>query len=254
MGLGWFIFFGFIGTYINKTYTEFGDSIGILYLFGVGISIPLYFYLRNKLLKEVSFLRLRSFISGVISWILTAFIIALISNIVSPDIYGSISRSITKEFKSISTSVNAFKKEDEMLWTLFVENPSTNSEIKNNLRILEKSISLYKSKDSVVLSAYNNFLSILSDAEKEYPNKTKDYPIKSKMATSLIDTYVALSNSVQNKFIAMHNYCNALLENNTNSNLLWSTVLNAQEVLESNQVKFLQANKTLSDINATLKN
>ena len=251
-GWGWYILAAFVGYSIDKTYAEYGDSKGILYLLGIGLSILIYFYFRNKLLKEVSFLRLRSFISGVISLILTSIVIGLTANLVAPDIYGSVSRSITKEIKNISSSLNSFKKEDETLWSFFVDEPSTASEYKNNIRILEKSIPLYKSKDSVALFAYNKLFTILNDAEEKYPNKMKQYPMTSAMVSSVINSYTEFSIAMQNKFIALQDYYNAHLENNPSVNSFWNKVLITQEELESKQAKYLQASNKFSESQTTL--
>lgn len=83
-GWGWYILAGLVYTSVGKEYSYLGEQKGILTAFGGIVCIPIYFYLRNKVFDEMSAINTRSFISGFISFLITACLVVALAKIIAP--------------------------------------------------------------------------------------------------------------------------------------------------------------------------
>ena len=181
----------------------------------------------------MSVLKTRSFLSGFISYIITALLITGLAGLIAPNIISEVSKNISRESDKIITSINSFKKDDALLWDLFIDEPSTRNEVINNIKILDKSVPLYHYKDSIALSAFNSIYTIISDAENKNPIEMKNYPLKSDLILSLQQSYTNLATNTYNKFSTLKNYYNALLSDKGDIDVLWNQCEDAQNKLES---------------------
>jgi tetratricopeptide (TPR) repeat protein len=84
-GWGWYALAGIVFISIGKQYSSaLSIQKDILILFGTFISVPLYFYFRNKVFDEMSAIKTRSFISGLISYFITAVLVTVLAVIIIP--------------------------------------------------------------------------------------------------------------------------------------------------------------------------
>ena len=81
-GWGWTLLLGLIFYAIAYEYNSMGNSMGLLYLIGVCTSIPIYFYFRNKILKVKTSPIYHSFKAGLISYLITALIVAILASLI----------------------------------------------------------------------------------------------------------------------------------------------------------------------------
>jgi hypothetical protein len=80
-GWGWYILFGFLTVVFNKYYNVTDTNAPIAYIIGITISLFLYFYLRKNFFTTFNKPWLRSFLSGIISYFIGAFIMGFLSRI-----------------------------------------------------------------------------------------------------------------------------------------------------------------------------
>jgi hypothetical protein len=231
-GWGWYILAGIVSLSINKPFPGTELKHSITYLLGVSFSILMYFYFRNKVFRNYNKFTLRSTFSGLISYVLTVFFVAAVAsfgNVLSSDILSTVSKNISSHTQKVSSKINEFKKEETLLWEFFVDEPSTDNEISNNIKIIEKSIPLHKTVDSIALATFTSIHNTISEAEKNYPERMKLFPINSEMLLTIIDKLKKLSSTTINKFTALKSYYNSELNGKTNSDELWESYLIAEE-------------------------
>jgi len=240
-GWGWIVLAGLLNIGLTKSYPSNSTSSSIIYLSGIIFSILAYFYFRNKIFKNYNKYILRSFYSGLISYILSIAFIAVVAsfvNIMTTDILISISQKIKYETDEISSTISNFQKEDALLWDFFVDEPSTDNEIKNNIKIIEKSVPLYNTKDSIALLTFNKIHKIIAEAEIQNPEKMSVFPITSQMMSLLISRYKDFSESVQVKFETLKNYYNSVLEDNSETDNRWDLYVLALNQLEESEKNY----------------
>jgi hypothetical protein len=170
---------------------------------------------------------------------ITALLVAGLAIFIKPDVISDVSKSISIESEKIISSMNSFKKDDALLWDLFIDEPSTRNEVINNIKILDKSVPLYHYKDSITLSAFNSIYTIISNAENKSPIEMKNYPLKSDLILSLQESYINLSTNTYNKFTTLKNYYNALLSDEGDIDALWNQCEDAQNKLENSQSTYV---------------
>ncbi|MGD8307649.1 MAG: hypothetical protein PVF17_13410, partial [Ignavibacteria bacterium] len=76
-GWGWYILAGIVSMSINKSFPGTETKHSIAYLLGVSFSILIYFYFRNRVFRNYHKYILRSTYSGLISYVLTVFFVAV---------------------------------------------------------------------------------------------------------------------------------------------------------------------------------
>jgi hypothetical protein len=202
-------------------------------------------------LNEISKLITRSFLSGLISFIITAFLVAGFVNLITPNVINEVSKAILVESNKNLVLLKTVKKDESLLEDLFINNPSTRNEIINNIKILEKSNSLYNSKDSIMLSVYNSIYSIIYDAEKKYPNEMINYPYKLDFIVSIRESYNIFASNTYTKLNALIKYYNALLTDKKDKEILWNNVVQADSDLNVSQAKFLSLSNKFKEIQET---
>ena len=82
IGWGWILLLGLIFSAIGQVYHNIGDLIGVLYLIGIITGIPIYFYFRNKVLRVTTSAIFHSLKAGLISYLITAVIVAIVANLI----------------------------------------------------------------------------------------------------------------------------------------------------------------------------
>lgn len=122
-GWGWYILVGLIFMSIQKVFKGYGEINGIeiqtiLTLSSLFISLFVYFYLRNKILLSIKKVKLRSFISGTISFISTSIIIGLLANILVANFHTKNGNKevfdLHKNRESIEIDVNILESLNEL--------------------------------------------------------------------------------------------------------------------------------------------
>jgi len=233
-GWGWFILAGIISSTILRAYPGSEVKHSITYLLGVSFAIIIYFYFRNRVFRNYHKYTLRSFYSGLISYVLTIFFVGVVysfSSALSTDILTTVAKKVEYETKGISTTISEFQEKDTQLWSRFVEEPVTEDDIENNLDIIDKSIPLYKNKDSVALSTFSKIHQIIEEAESKDPKRMNIYPITSKMTASLYSNYKNYAVSMQSKFRTQKDYYLAVLDDNLDEEQYWEVYAKTYERL-----------------------
>lgn len=183
-GWGWAIL-GWL--YINPTATKNltrvmdDDSVRILQLFGVVVSLSLYFLFRQKILLRVQKRWLRSFLSGIIAFTLTFLANTAVSEFLP--LHGSgtqssqpqpldrnVSNILDTELSQLKSYLTTFAKKDKALWERLTSEPNSKQEIRSNISLLDQLIPLYQQKDSIMPATYQKIV----DAFESSPSwKTK---------------------------------------------------------------------------------
>ncbi|MDR3668666.1 MAG: tetratricopeptide repeat protein [Ignavibacteriaceae bacterium] len=97
-GWGWYIIFGIMFTSLGKIYSNPSGTTSFLPSLGAIISVVIYFYFRNKVLDEMSAINTRSFLSGLISLVISSILVAILAGIIAPS--NSVSDKAQEFFKS----------------------------------------------------------------------------------------------------------------------------------------------------------
>ena len=252
-GFGWYILMGIVYIGIKGTYKNLGDSVYSLCTIGEILSIPIYFYFRNKILKELSQQITRSFIAGLISFFITAIIVAVIASYMQPNIMREVNNKIKDETRKSKIVMDSLVLEDSKLWEFFTDEPSTENEIRNNIKILDRAIPIYKSKDSTLMAMIDNVNSVIIDANNRYPEIMSKYPITTEFLIKVRNKLIIFAQDTQQKYITLKNYYYAYLENNNNVDEYYKIFSKAQADLETSNSEYLNASKEFQDImkNAT---
>ena len=237
-GWGWYILAGFIFTSINKYYKNLNELTFVLEIIGIAIALSLYFYFRNKILKEISNIRLRSFLAGIISYILSAITVALVANFITPNINSTITNSISIHTDELKSIIQSYRKEDDTIWKDFIDEPKTNSELEQNIDVIDKSLLFYKNNDTLVIKTLSAIKNNIVNAENNYSTQMANYPINSSVLLSLINQYKIFSEKTNSKLVWQKNYYASIINNSGNSNEIWDNYVNAENEMENARQKY----------------
>lgn len=146
--MGWIVIGGIVGTGIDKYYKDFGDNQSILYLSGVFLSIIIYFYLRNNILKRISNINLRSTLAGLIAWLVSGLAVGILAYLLVPNTVedANVAKVLDSEIKQMKEYLYGFASKDKKLWGIYNDEPTTTEEINTNIMVLNNLIPLYKEK------------------------------------------------------------------------------------------------------------
>lgn len=189
----------------------------------------------------------------LVSFAIIALIFLLkvpITNLFSSDYISILNKNILREGKDLSTFYDNFNREDSTNWQKFIPVVESEYDARINLRIVERSIPLYKTKDSVTLGVYNNIYKYLIEAEEQYPQEIINYPLNSKIITSVIKDYENYSDATFEKLNAMIEYHKNVFESTANAEQLFN-----KYNLTENKLDLLRKNYqvTLNKFNEGIK-
>lgn len=247
-GFGWYILGGLVYLGIKQTYKNLGDTAYTLASIGIILSIPIYFYFRNKILNELSQQITRSFLAGLISVILTASTIPVIAYFMQPNIMREVTVKVKAETEKSKVGIDSFLKEDNNLWEFFTDEPTTENEFRNNIKILDKAIPLYKTKDSIVMVMLDNVNSAIIDANNRYPETMSKYPTTSEQLIKLMNKLKIFAQDTQKKYITLKNYYNAHLEDRNNVDEYYEIFSKAQADLDASSKEYETTAKEIQEI------
>jgi len=254
-GWGWIVVGGLLSYQINNFYKEsLGDNRNILVIIGIPLSILIYVYLRNKVFINTKVDRQRSFVSGLISVFVGWSVIVLMAGLLKPSVFIDTSNYISFEMEKLTSVVSKFQKEDALLWEFFIYDPETENDVKNNIKIIDKSIPLYRSKDSVAAVLLNNIYISVLKLEKQHPNELKTNPQLSESISSIIDNLKIMASASQRNLSLLKDYYIAWLNNSDDIEELYNDYNKSELELEDIQQKYMNSiSEFVNSINSRKK-
>ena len=236
-----------VGTSIEKYYKDYGDNQSILFLSGVFVSIILYIYLNNKGLEKIKGELKRPIIAGIIAFMLTMFVVNALAYFFFPSIESMLYKKINTENKIASSKMNELLKEYSIIWISYVDEPTTNDDLMNNINIIDKAIPLSTKKDSIFQTTYSNIYEVLIDAQKKNPKIKEKFPGYAELLLDAIKEDKINQEKTIQSFITQKKYYNSILMKQNNSDELYDLYVKTQDELNSSTNRLaLLANKLKS--------
>jgi len=221
---GWVILVGIYGLGVQRAPYYHSPSIASYFipLFGLFFLLISYFWFRNRLIRISEFAEktwMASFVSGVVSYLVIAFIVAT-----SLSIIGKIHEraDIKKFFMNTNYSAHITELNDEeaeMLGAL-IDKPLSKSDIEQNITIIEAYLKFMKRKHAIS-NKYFDFLKKLSKSRNN--NDLSDEV--NKLYTLKDESYDAVQNSLK----ALINYNSSGYESDL---IAYQAYLNNHESIE----------------------
>jgi len=250
-GWGWAIL-GWL--YINPTATKTlnklmdEDSVRILQLAGLIVSLSVYFLFRQKILARVQTRWLRSLTSGVIAFsltflsntILSEFLPLQGSNTSSSQVTSldhNVSNVLDAEMSQLTLYLTNFAKKDKSLWQAFISEPESNQQFRANISVLDQLIPLYKQKDSVMISTYQRIV----DAFDSSPSWKAKAPQLVSDVRSIVTKGKVLAVANQAMLTDLRRYYVSLVQSDGHHNESWKSY-------EASEARVQQLSQELSPI------
>ncbi len=205
-GWGWLIL-GSILMRENKEFNiYFGDNTSVIQLFSFTVALTFYFLFRQKVLKKINQISLRSLVSGIIALIITIPLASILGAFVNKPVNDpNVTGVIESKLKQQKEYFYSFAQKDESLWNKFIDEPKSASEINSNILLLDELIPLYKEKDSILISTFTDILQVMESSKEwksKVPELVKDFRSITEIGYSLSIQNQSYLNNLRNYYIS----------------------------------------------------
>ncbi|HXI83583.1 MAG TPA: zinc ribbon domain-containing protein [Verrucomicrobiae bacterium] len=174
-GWGWYIAAGIFWVGSSNSYKDYGlfcgtEFVNSLQLLGLALLVPLYFWLRNKLLmRKITNQGVRSFVSGLIAWFVAGFLVAAIADIKIRTDAKQLNQDTRSILIRLAPQLEQFKKQDTDLWAAYTPEPTNRNQIQTNISIVNESLSANEAKYVDVANSLHTMSSLVEKKLKECP-------------------------------------------------------------------------------------
>lgn len=207
-GWGWMIL-GAMLTRENKEFNiYFGNNASLIQLFSFAVAFTFYFLFRQKVLKRINQIALRSFVSGILALIITIPLASILGAFINKPVNDpNVTSVIEAKLKQQKEYLYLFAKKDESLWNKFIDEPKSTNEINSNISLLDELIPLYKEKDSILISTYTDISQVMESSvewKSKVPELVKDFRSITEIGYSLSIQNQSYLNNLRNYYISIN--------------------------------------------------
>lgn len=251
-GWGWYLLLGFLYIGINNTYKNNEDVKNIGTLISVLVALPVYFLFRNKYFKNIKNDNSRSFVAGIIAYILAVVTVIFISQFITPHVKSDLLKKINEENDKIKSYSQSFNNKYQILIKDLIKNPTSKKDIQNNIPITEKLIILFQNKDSIVINTFQNIQSAIDSSCKILPSLKNELGYSISDYSKIISKAKELSKANNNMLNSLLKYYKAALNEDKYANVLWQSYESNQSQVETIQKDYVALYQNLFGVKVNI--
>jgi len=171
-GWGWYVLAGVFVAGFNKSCGGYGIVSDVTELGGLGISCLLYFALRNKVLTRISSPTTRSFVAGVLSYVVVAVAAGVVVAVFARSVERSVALGLQSQTSRVSAEGGALLAKEAELWSKVNLQAASKADMQQNIVILQELAVVTDRKAAIFADVVQSYSSLLDGSVHEYPALT----------------------------------------------------------------------------------